>query len=96
MQERGALGRASLKVVNDEAKCALEALVQLPGTEHAALASGLEESVGCGSSLEEIEAAWIAEAERRREDLQAGRTSTISWEDVRREIFDMVERPREP
>jgi hypothetical protein len=47
------------------------------------------------ASLDEIEAAWIAEAERRREDLRTGRTIAVPWQDVRREIFDMVARARE-
>ncbi|EDM81123.1 hypothetical protein PPSIR1_29945 [Plesiocystis pacifica SIR-1] len=82
--------------MSDEARRIFEAAMQLPDAERAALASALKDSVGDGASLEEIEAAWIAEAQRRREDLRAGRTSTVPWEDVRREIFDMVERAREP
>jgi len=81
--------------VSDEARRIYEAAMQLPDAERATLASVLEDSVGDGSSLEEIEATWIAEAERRREDLRAGRTTAVPWQDVRREIFDMVERARQ-
>jgi putative addiction module component (TIGR02574 family) len=81
--------------VSDEAKRIFEAAMRLPDVERAALASVLKDSVGDGSSLEEIEAAWLAEAQRRREDLRAGRTTAVPWQDVRREIFDMVERARE-
>jgi putative addiction module component (TIGR02574 family) len=80
--------------VSDEAKRILEAAMRLPDAERAALATVLKDSVGDGASLDEIEAAWIAEAERRREDLRAGRTTSVPWQDVRREIFDMVERAR--
>lgn len=41
------------------------------------LATGLKDSVGDGASLEEIEAAWAAEAECRREELRAGRTTAV-------------------
>ncbi|WP_106089336.1 addiction module protein [Enhygromyxa salina] len=81
--------------MSDEARRIFEAAMRLPDGERAALASVLKDSVGDGSSFEEIEAAWIAEAERRREDLRAGRTSSVPWQDVRREIFDMVQRARE-
>ena len=80
--------------MSDEAKRIFEAAMRLPDAERAALASVLKNSVGDGSSLEEIEAAWVAEAERRREDLHAGRTTAVPWQDVRREIFDMIERAR--
>ncbi len=69
--------------------------MRLPDAERAALASVLKDSVGDGSSLEEIEVAWIAEAERRRDELRAGKTTAVPWQDVRREIFDMVERARD-
>ena len=81
--------------MSDEAKRIFEAAMRLPDAERAALASVLKDSIGDGASFEEIEAAWIAEAERRREDLRAGRTNAVPWQDVRREIFDMVERARE-
>lgn len=84
-----------MKAASDEARRILEAAMRLPDAERAALATVLKDSVGDGSSLEEIEAAWIAEAERRREELRAGRTTAVSWQEVRREIFDMIERARE-
>lgn len=88
-------GRVMLIDVSDEARRIFEAAMQLPDAERAALASVLKDSVGDGSSLEEIEAAWIAEAERRRDDLRAGRTTAVPWQDVRREIFEMIEHARE-
>jgi len=81
--------------VSNEARNILEAAMRLPHAERAALASVLKDSLGDGASLEQIEAAWIAQARQRREDLQAGRTSTVPWQDVRRELLDMVERARE-
>ena len=69
--------------------------MQLSDPERAALASVLKDSVGDGSSLDAIEAAWIEEAKRRREELEAGRTTAVPWKDVRQELFDMIERARE-
>lgn len=86
---------ATLTSVSDEARRILEAAMRLPDSERAALATVLKDSVSDGASLDEIEAAWIAEAERRREDLRAGRTTAVPWQDVRREMFDMVARAAE-
>jgi putative addiction module component (TIGR02574 family) len=87
--------RATMTSVSDEARRILEAAMRLSDAERAALAAVLEDSVGDGASLEEIEAAWIVEAEREHEDLRAGRTTTVPWQEVRREMFDMVERVRQ-
>lgn len=89
----GAIGEYTGEVT-DEAKRVLEAAMQLPDAERAALAAVLKDSVGDGSSAEEIEAAWLDEAERRRDELRSGRAKTVPWEEVRREMFEMIERAR--
>jgi putative addiction module component (TIGR02574 family) len=80
--------------VTDEAKRVAEAGMQLPDAERAALAAVLKDSIGDGSAAEEIEAAWLDEAECRREELRSGQTVAVPWQDVRREMFEMVERFR--
>ena len=35
----------------------------------------------------QIEAAWVAEIERRVADLEAGRAELLSWEEVREEMY---------
>jgi len=79
--------------VTDEAKRILEAAMRLPDAERAALAVVLKDSVGDGSAMDEIEVAWLEEAERRREDLRSGRSIAVPWQEVRREMFEMVEAP---
>lgn len=81
--------------MTDEADRILEAALGLPDAERAALAAVLKDSIGDGASLEQIEAAWIAEAERRREELQAGRSTGVAWQDVRQEIYGLVDRARD-
>jgi putative addiction module component (TIGR02574 family) len=46
------------------------------------LADSIEES-----SLEEIEAAWIAEAKRRLAGVQAGERPTLPWQEVERRLL---------
>ena len=80
--------------VTDEAKRILEAAMRLPDAERAALAVVLKDSIGDGSATEDIEAAWLEESERRREELRSGQAKTVSWQEVRREMFEMIERAR--
>jgi hypothetical protein len=61
--------RAKLIDVTDEASRVLDAAMKLPDTERAELALILLDSVGDGSSPEEVEAAWIEEAKRRAASL---------------------------
>ncbi len=69
----------------------LEAAMKLPDDERAELAAILADSIGDGSSEEEIEAAWIAEAKRRLEDIRSGKSRTTPWEDVNRKLRAMLE-----
>jgi putative addiction module component (TIGR02574 family) len=63
----------------------LHEALQLPESERAEVAARLIDSLD-REKEEEVDAAWAAEIERRCADLDAGRTSASSWEDVRRRI----------
>lgn len=76
--------------VTRDAERLLDAAMDLPEEERAELAAILSESVGRGSSADEIEAEWIAEAKRRLEDVRAGRGPTIPSEDVERELEEII------
>ena len=36
-----------------------------------------------------VEAAWLAEVERRMEDLDSGKAQSIPWEEIRARLFRM-------
>jgi putative addiction module component (TIGR02574 family) len=63
----------------------LREALELPETERAEVAARLLESPD-REKEEKVDAAWAAEIERRCADLDAGRTTTSDWEDVRRRI----------
>jgi putative addiction module component (TIGR02574 family) len=76
--------------MTSDAERILEAALRLPETDRIELAAMLEDSVGDGSTDEEIEAVWIAEVKRRIEDVESGKSKPVPWEEVRRELFAMV------
>jgi putative addiction module component (TIGR02574 family) len=86
--------RATLVLVTAEAERLLEAAMKLPDAERAELAVILADSIGDGSSEAEIEAAWIAEAKRRLEDIHSGKSKTIPWEEVDRKLRAMLDGAR--
>lgn len=63
----------------------LNEALQLPENERAEVAARLIESLDRDKEAE-VDAAWAAEIERRCAELDAGRTTTSNWEDVRRRI----------
>lgn len=77
-----------------EAERLLEAAMKLPDAERAELAAILADSIGDGSPEAEIEAAWIAEAKRRLEDIRSGKSKTIPWEQVDRKLRAMLDGAR--
>jgi putative addiction module component (TIGR02574 family) len=81
--------------VSTEADRILEAAMPLPDAERALIGAILLDSIGDGSTPEEIEASWLAEVKRRRDDLDAGRTHTVSWEEVMQELRAKIQRARE-
>jgi putative addiction module component (TIGR02574 family) len=64
----------------------LEEALQLADDERAELAARLLDSVG--ESPEEVERAWIAEAERRYTEFERGEVQTLPWAEVRKRVFD--------
>ena len=41
---------------------------------------------------EDVEAAWLAEIERRMVDLESGKAKTIPWPEARQQILDRLRR----
>jgi putative addiction module component (TIGR02574 family) len=72
--------------VTDNASRILDAALQLPDAERAELAAILTDSIGDGSSPEEIDASWIAEAKRRLTAYRRGESTPIDLEDAMREL----------
>ncbi|MFO7567756.1 MAG: addiction module protein [Enhygromyxa sp.] len=68
--------------MSDEASRILNAAMKLPDPERAVIAAILVDSIGDGSSLEEIEAVWIAEARRRAEAIDRGELELVDSEDM--------------
>ncbi|WP_437726895.1 addiction module protein [Sorangium sp. So ce861] len=64
----------------------LDWAMKLPESERRALALRLLESVG-DESPEEVERAWVEEARRRLDDVRAGRSQPVPWEEAARRIF---------
>jgi putative addiction module component (TIGR02574 family) len=69
-----------------ELQAVLAAAMALSNSERAELATILTDSLGEGSSDTEIEAAWIAEAQRRWEEIRSGRSKTVPLEEVTAKI----------
>lgn len=65
--------------------------MNLPDAERAELAAILTDSVADGFLDPDIEAAWVAEAKRRLEDIRTGKSKTIPWEEVERELEEIIE-----
>ena len=60
--------------------------LELEERERAALAARLIESLD--TELEEgVEAAWLAEVERRMEELDSGKVQGIPWDELRARLF---------
>jgi len=64
----------------------LDEALGLPESERRVLALRLLDSVG-DEPPEAVERAWVEEARRRLDDLQAGRTRAVPWEEARQRIF---------
>jgi putative addiction module component (TIGR02574 family) len=69
--------------------------MQLPERERAELAAILTDSIGDGSSPEDIEASWIAEAKRRLAAYRRGESMPVDLEDAMRELEAKPRRSRE-
>jgi hypothetical protein len=89
------LDRATLADVTDEADRILDAALQLPERERAELAVMLTDSIGDGSSPEEVRASWLAEVQRRREALARGEETLVDFDDMMARLRAKVHRSRE-
>jgi putative addiction module component (TIGR02574 family) len=64
----------------------LDAAMRLPESERRALALRLLDTVG-DEPADEIERRWLEEARRRLEDVEAGRSARVPWDEARARIF---------
>ncbi|WP_437946338.1 addiction module protein [Sorangium sp. So ce296] len=81
-----AAASATLLAMSLPAEELLDQAMKLPESERRVLALRLLESVG-DESPEEVERAWVEEARRRLDDVRAGRSQPVPWEEARRRIF---------
>jgi putative addiction module component (TIGR02574 family) len=82
--------------VTGRAKRLLQEALDLPDAERAELAAVLTDSLGEGSLEDDVDATGIAEAKRRLEDIRAGKSKAVPWEDVERDLEEIIEGPDEP
>jgi putative addiction module component (TIGR02574 family) len=68
--------------------------MSLPEDERARLATMLQDSLGDGSTQAEVDAAILKEVQRRLDDFDNGRTSTVSHGTVSAKLRAAVERAR--
>lgn len=87
--------RATLPSVTDEASRILDAALKLPSAERAELAAILTDSISDGSSPEQIEAAWLAEAKRRAAAIDRGELELVDSEEMMARLRARVRRGRE-
>ena len=69
--------------MTERADALLREALTLPAEDRVELATSLIDSLDAAPDVE-VEAAWQAEIERRREDIRAGRAKLIPWDEVRR------------
>jgi putative addiction module component (TIGR02574 family) len=86
--------RAILASVTDEASRILDAALTLPSAERAELAAILTDSIGDGSSPEEVEASWIAEAKCRAAAIDRGELELVDSEEMMARLRARVRRVR--
>jgi putative addiction module component (TIGR02574 family) len=76
--------------MSPDAERLLTEAMALPDDERAALAVILEDSVGRGSSIEGLEAAWAAEIQDRLTAVRSGEVELIPTEEVERELEELL------
>lgn len=64
-----------------------ESASELAPEDRAELAGLLLESLEDDVPGDEIEQAWAAEVERRMAEFRAGRVKTVSWQDLRAQLY---------
>ncbi|EDM80399.1 hypothetical protein PPSIR1_11505 [Plesiocystis pacifica SIR-1] len=81
--------------MTDEASQILDAALELPEHERAQIAAILADSIGDGSSPNELRTAWLAEVQRRREALERGEETLVDFDDVMARLRARVGRSHE-
>ena len=74
------------RCVTAEAERLTEEALKLTNEERLHLLTVLADSIEEGS-VEEIEAAWVAEAKRRLAGIRSGERPTVAWEDVEQRLL---------
>lgn len=69
-----------------DAERLLEEAMKLADGDRRTLALWLLDSVGV-EPPEDVEQAWIEEARRRLDDLRAGRSQAVTWDEAKARIF---------
>jgi putative addiction module component (TIGR02574 family) len=87
--------RATLADVTDEASRILDAALELPERERAQIAAILTDSIGDGSSPEEVRASWLAEVKRRREAFERGEETLVDFDEMMARLRAKVHRSHE-
>jgi putative addiction module component (TIGR02574 family) len=72
--------------MGNPAEQVLDEAMSLPESERRVLALRLLDSVG-DEPPEAVEGAWVEEARTRLDNLRAGRTQAVPWEEARQRIF---------
>ena len=76
--------------MSSRARQILEDALELPEEDRLLIAAELKQSVGNSGSPENVEAAWREEVGRRLRSLEDGSAVLHDWDDVERELLDIV------
>ncbi len=68
----------------------LEEALTLPEEDRVYLVEALQESIGPVDSQQEVDAAWREEVERRLKSIEDSTAALHDWQDVKRELLDIV------
>ena len=82
-------GGGKIDVMPRDFKDVFRDAAELSERDRATLAGLLIESLDSAAEPD-VEAAWMAEIERRVAELDAGNVKTIPWEEVRQRLFDRL------
>jgi putative addiction module component (TIGR02574 family) len=76
--------------MSSRARKILEEALSLPEEDRLLIAAELRGSVDASSPPEEVEEAWRDEVVRRLKSIEDGSAVLHEWEDVERELLDIV------
>ena len=76
--------------MSSRARKILEDALGLPEEDRLLIAAELKQSVGNSESPENVEGAWREEVGRRLKSLEDGSAVFHDWDDVERELLDIV------